>query len=439
MNKSKSELISGFSKLNKIDKLNAIASLYDDPDAVKKEFMSFWHSDSKVQQRLDEFSENTIANYFFPFGVLPNLKINGEIFTVPMVIEESSVVAAASKSAKFWQDKGGFHASVVSMHKVGQVHFIWNDSADNLLKAFPLLKNKFIEETAHLTQNMRERGGGIIDIELVDFTHQESGYYQFKATFDTCDSMGANFINSCLEEFARIFTNWVADSTTMRQPHIIMSILSNYTPHCLVKAWVECPIETLGPQEGLTPNDFAWKFSKAVRVAELDIHRATTHNKGIFNGIDAVVLATGNDFRAVEACGHTHAARNGRYSSLTHLSLNDNYFKYVLEIPMALGVVGGLTTLHPMVRRALEMLGQPSAEDLMKIAACVGLANNFGALRSLTTTGIQKGHMKMHLLNILNHFNASDPEKENAIAYFKTNKVSFAAVRALLDSYRSKG
>jgi hydroxymethylglutaryl-CoA reductase len=432
--------LSGFSKLSKNDKLNAVASVFHDPQSVAAELQSFWHDNAELQKRFDEFSENTISNFVFPYGVVPNFMLNGKRYLVPMVIEESSVVAAASKSAKFWADKGGFRAEIVGTEKLGQVHFIWNGSPDKLEQAFPHIRQRMIDETAHITENMRKRGGGVTDIELVNRSNEEPGYFQFKARFETCDSMGANFINSCLEEFASIFKDWCesADglSESERKPHIIMSILSNYTPQCLVRAWVECPMEQLGEHEGMSPQEFAWKFEKAVRVAQLDVHRATTHNKGIFNGIDAVVLATGNDFRAVEACGHTHAASSGKYSSLTYLEKSDSHFKYVLEIPMALGVVGGLTGLHPLVKRSLEMLGNPSAPELMQIAACLGLANNFGALRSLTTTGIQKGHMKMHLLNILNHFSATDEEKNQALEYFKTVKVSFSAVRQLLENLR---
>ena len=188
----------------------------------------------------------------------------------------------------------------------------------------------------------------------------------------------------------------------------------------------------------MSPQEFAWKFEKAVRVAHIDPHRATTHNKGIYNGIDAVVLATGNDFRAIEACGHTYASKDGKYTSLSHISLENDTFKFWLEVPMAIGVVGGLTSLHPMVKRSLELLDNPSAEELMMISATAGLANNFGALRSLTTTGIQKGHMKMHLLNIANHFNATDVEKEAAIVYFADKKVSFTTVRDFIDNYRAQ-
>lgn len=175
-----------------------------------------------------------------------------------------------------------------------------------------------------------------------------------------------------------------------------------------------------------------------VKIAEADTFRATTHNKGIFNGIDAVILATGNDFRAVEACGHTYAARSGQYRSLSHAEIKDNTFSLTLEIPMALGTVGGLTTLHPLVKRAMQMLGNPDANELMQIAAVAGLANNFSAVKSLVTDGIQKGHMKMHLLNILKSMDATELEVEAAKKFFVKNVVSFQAVRDFLNNQRNK-
>jgi hydroxymethylglutaryl-CoA reductase len=437
-----SNIPNGFSKLSKIQKLEAVAGQFADPETVKSEFMSYWHADPEKQKVFDEFSENTITNFYFPFGVVPNFMLNGKNMMIPMVIEESSVVAAASKSAKFWSDRGGFRAEVISTVKIGQVHFIWTGKKEILTAQFAHLKNELLTQTKHLTSNMEKRGGGILDIELVDMTEFEPGYYQLKASFETCDSMGANFINSCLEEFALILKDYVSEHAAFeseRNVTVIMSILSNFTPQCVVKTWVECPIPDLGTfDDGLTAEEFAQKFAKAVKVAQVDTYRATTHNKGIYNGIDAIVLATGNDFRAVEACGHTYASRNGKYGSLSEIALSDGMFRYSITVPMALGVVGGLTALHPLARRSIEMLGNPSAPELMMIAAAVGMANNFGALKSLTTTGIQKGHMKMHLLNILNHFEASDAEKEAAVEYFKTHKVSFNATRSFLIAYREE-
>jgi hydroxymethylglutaryl-CoA reductase len=287
---------------------------------------------------------------------------------------------------------------------------------------------------------MEARGGGILDIELVDFTKEEAGYYQLKGTFETCDSMGANFINSVLENFAATLKDEImrysAFTDEEKEVTIIMSILSNYTPHCLVKVKVECPIKDLGKVEAYSPEEFTRRFALGVRIAEIDTHRATTHNKGIFNGIDAVVLATGNDFRAVEAGGHTYAAKNGKYSSLTYFSSENNTFSYTLEIPLALGTVGGLTTLHPVVKRALALLGNPSAKELMMIAATAGLANNFAAIKSMVTVGIQKGHMKMHLLNILNNLHATETEIAAARKHFEQHTVSYQSVRTFLEQQR---
>ena len=433
------KIITGFYKLSKLDKIKEVAQYFENPKETSDLMASFWFSDEEQQDLFDEFSENTISNFHFPFGIAPNVLINDKNYLIPMVIEESSVVAAASNSAKFWSTRGGFHTRIVSTTKIGQVHFLWKGNKEELVANFSELQQELIEGTNEITKNMRKRGGGILGIELVDMRKDIPDYYQLKASFNTLDAMGANFINSCLEEFADILKNFVIRKKEIKEKdvNVIMSILSNYTPECLVEAWVECPVEEFSVMDpDMTADEFVWKFEKAVQIATVDPHRATTHNKGIFNGIDAVVLATGNDFRAVEACGHTFAARDGQYRALTQLKIENGVFRYSLLLPISLGTVGGLTSLHPLAKFTLELLGDPSAEDLMQISAVAGLANNFGALRSLTTKGIQKGHMKMHLLNILNTFAASESEKEAAIEYFKTAKVSFNAVESFLKKER---
>ncbi|MEM6722644.1 MAG: hydroxymethylglutaryl-CoA reductase [Bacteroidota bacterium] len=435
--------VSGFSKMPKRKKLRwVVENFFRNPEEVTRELMSFWHKDEKKQKVFDEFSENTLSNYFLPFGVAPNFKINGSTYCVPMVIEESSVVAAASAGAKFWLNRGGFHAEIVDTKKAGQVHFSWKGPAEKLKHHFPKIKMALVQGTNEMTARMRERGGGILDIQLVDMTHLEADYYQLKCDFETCDSMGANFINSVLEEFAEILSNYIAASSDFaaheKQVTIIMSILSNYTPECLVRSWVECPVEELGQVGDLDAATFAKKFEKAVRIAHLDVSRATTHNKGIFNGIDAVALSTGNDFRAIEACGHTYASRTGQYASLSFCEVKDGKFKFWIDFPIAVGTVGGLTSLHPLARRSLEMLGNPGAQELMEIMVSVGLAQNFAAVRSLVTTGIQKGHMKMHLVNILNHMEATEKEIKAALSHFKDKVVSFTAVREFLDLLRNE-
>jgi len=437
MNKS----ISGFSKLSKRKKLQWIVeNFFKDPENVMRELMSHWHQNEEQQRVLDGFSENTISNYVLPFGVAPNFVINDKTYVLPMVIEESSVVAAASSAAKFWMNRGGFKAKVIATKKVGQVHFSWSGNVEKLNSVFEELDAQLRTDVSHITANMENRGGGILDISLLDMTHLEGDYLQLKVNFETCDSMGANFINSVLEEFGRSLKNFVATHEIFEKKEkeltIIMAILSNYTPECLVRAWVECPVKDLGKHGELDASSFAEKFCKAIRIAHIDPHRATTHNKGIFNGIDAVVLATANDFRAVESCGHTYAARDGQYRSLSYCSVENGIFKFWLDLPIALGTVGGLTKLHPVARRSLELLGNPSASQLMEIIAVAGLAQNFAAIKSLVTTGIQKGHMKMHLLNILNHLGANEKEVPETVNYFKDKVVSFSAVRDFLDLMR---
>ncbi len=425
--------ISGFSKLTKSKKIDWIVETYFSNKAeAKKIIKQYWNSNIALQNLHDEFIENTITNYYLPFGVAPNFLINGKMHTIPMAIEESSVVAAASKAAKFWLAHGGFKTKVLSTTKIGQVHFMYSGDFKTLERFFNTVKNQLITDASPITKNMEKRGGGVLDIVLKDKTEAISGYYQLHATFDTQDAMGANFINSCLEQFAKTFKA-EAENLLQETIEIVMSILSNYVPDCLVRAEVSCKLEDL-PED-----DFdAEKFVQAVRIAEVEPYRAVTHNKGIMNGIDAVVLATGNDFRAVEAGVHAYAARNGKYSSLTHAKIENGVFTFWMEIPLALGTVGGLTNLHPLVKLALELLHKPSAKELMQIVAVAGLAQNFGALRSLTTTGIQEGHMKMHLMNILNQMEATEVEKEKIVHHFKTNTVTHSAVVEAFNALRSK-
>ena len=433
--------ISGFSKLSKEEKIKWIASEYfSTPTEAVALLKNYWNSDEKIQQLHDEFIENTITNFYIPLGVAPNFLINGKYSTIPMAIEESSVVAAAAKAAKFWSTRGGFKTTVLNTEKIGQVHFIYKGDVSKLNLFFAQNKNKFFSETESITTNMQKRGGGIIDLVLKDKTDFLPNYFQLHATFETKDSMGANFINSCLEQFSKTLKqeahNYSLFSETEKEIEVVMSILSNYVPNCIVRAEVSCPIADLEEKQIPNPFEFADKFVQAVQIAEVEPYRAVTHNKGIMNGVDAVVLATGNDFRAVEAGVHAYASRNGKYSSLSHAKIEDGIFTFWLEIPLALGTVGGLTSLHPLVKLSLEMLEKPSAKELMQFVAVAGLAQNFAALRSLTTTGIQEGHMKMHLNNIINQFEATPEERLLIQNHFKKNTVSHSAVVTFIEHLR---
>lgn len=436
--------VTGFSKMTKEQKIQWLSQELDGEAAeLVLDMPLYWHQNPELQKRMDEFSENTLTNFDMPFGIAPNFLINGKIYSVPMVIEESSVVAAASLGAKFWLDRGGFSSQVISTRKVGQVHFLWQGDKQKLQSFFDLSKEALLLSVKDLTYNMEKRGGGVLSIELIDMTDKMENYFQLKLGFETCDAMGANFINSILEHVAQTFKFRASleksFSSAEKDVQVIMSILSNYTPECLVECSVECAIDELGTfADGMSARNFAERFATAVRIAQIDPNRAVTHNKGIMNGVDAVVLATGNDFRAIEACAHAYASRDGQYRSLSSVCLSDDKFKFSIRIPLAVGTVGGLTSLHPLARTSLAILEQPSAMELMQVMAAVGLAQNFGAVKSLVTTGIQKGHMKLHLLNVLSQLGATPLQVEMGKEYFSDKVVSFTAVRNFLESLNQR-
>lgn len=425
--------IEGFSKLSKEEKIEWISTKYtDNSKETKATIKRYWNTDKELQKLHDEFIENTITNFYLPLGIAPNFLINDKLYAIPMAIEESSVVAAASKAAKFWLHRGGFKTEVLGTEKIGQVHFMYKGDHHKLEAFFNGIKPKLLEETISITKNMNKRGGGITDILLRNKNKDLKDYYQLHCTFETLDAMGANFINSCLEQLALtlkrealVYSEFTEEEKNIE---IVMSILSNYVPNCLVKAEVNCPVENLKEGNEISSMEFAEKMVRAVNIAKVEPFRAVTHNKGIMNGIDAVVLATGNDFRAVEAGVHAYASKDGQYTSLTHASIENGIFRFWIEIPLALGTVGGLTSLHPLAKMALDILDRPSAKELMQLVAVAGLAQNFAAVRSLVTTGIQQGHMKMHLMNILNQMQATESEKNALVHHFKKNSVTHSAV-----------
>lgn len=410
--------VSGFSKLTKEQKINWLSTeVLGEQVEVQSLLKKYWNRDDKLQSLHDDFIENAVSNYYLPFGVAPNFVINGKSFAVPMVIEESSVVAAASLIAKQWSVLGGFRTSVLGTEKIGQVHLKFSGSFAELQDYFDNKNSEILKATNPLTVNMRKRGGGIVGMELKDKTAELENYFQVHVKFQTADSMGANFINSCLEAIAGVLRS--------DKVEVIMSILSNYVPDCKARAEVSCAIEDLPVKN---PEEFARKFKEAVDIARIEPYRAVTHNKGIMNGVDAVVLATGNDFRAVEAGVHAYAARDGQYRSLSNCSIEDGEFRFWIELPLALGTVGGLTALHPLAQFAMDLLGRPNASELMQITAAVGLAQNFGALRALVTSGIQKGHMKMHLSNILNQEEVFGDLRLQVEDYFKERTITHKEV-----------
>ena len=434
---SNNTFIQGFSKLNRKQRGEA---LWVD-EKIRKTWEKFDHADILLQKRLSSFSENYVANYSLPMGIAPNFLIDGEIYHIPMVMEESSVVAAASKAAKFWFQMGGFKTKSISNNKEGQILFYWKGDFQALKSKEKLLEIFLRKNVKTITKRMIERGGGITQIQLVDFSHQISNGKQLKVHFNTCESMGANFINTVLEEMGKIlpefFSNPVNNLDRWETPKILMAILSNYTPKNSILMAAECRYDDLVFKDSATRGKaYAEKFAAAIEWANKDMYRAVTHNKGIMNGIDAVVLATGNDFRTVEAAAHAYASRGGKYTSLSKLVLNSQTFELQLELPLALGVVGGLTHLHPLAKANLQLLGNPDTQKIMKISASAGLANHFSAIHALISTGIQSGHMKMHLNNLLIKLKASPDEAEKAKDFFQDKAVYFHHLKTFIDELR---
>ena len=430
--------IIGFSKLSRDKKISWISKNFlNNSNKFESILNKYLNDDKKIQSIHNSLSENVISNFHLPYSVSPNFLINNKNYCIPLVTEESSVVAALSNSSKFWYDRGGFKSKVLSKIKTGQVHFKYDGNAESLKKFIKENQHILIESTDRITQKMRERGGGLSNIKLVNKSKELKSYYQLNVDFNTIDSMGANFINSCLEIISKKFKELLNDSSQFKESEknieVIMSILSNYTPECIVESSVECKIDDLGEIDEMSSKEFALKFKNAFDIANVDIGRAVTHNKGIMNGIDAVLISTGNDFRAVEAGIHAYASSSGKYKSLSECTIIDNIFKIKLKIPLSIGTIGGITDIHPMVKLSLKLLDNPTSDNLMNIICSVGLAQNYAAVKSLVTSGIQKGHMKMHLINLLIKQNATKDQIDKSEEYFKDKDINSQSVKDFLD------
>lgn len=438
------KIINGFSKMPRKKKIQVLSEIVIDREGLVHDLDTHLHPDLSYQKIYEALSENVMSNFYLPYSLAPNFIINNHYYIVPMVTNESSVVAAASAAAKYWAERGGFRSDVISAIKTGQIHFSWFGDYDRLKLSFDRIKPELISATNDLTENMRRRGGGIIDIELRNKTEDIPGYYQLHFTFDTKDAMGANFINSVLEKSASIFESLVRRHTVLslkeRRMEIIMSVLSNHSPQCVVETSVECSIDDLDSgRKDLSGEKFAEKFKMAIDIANIDINRAVTNNKGIYNGIDAVALATGNDFRALEAQGHVWAVHDGKYRGLSNVNTDGRIFRFTLRLPLTLGATGGITRIHPLAKRSFEIMGNPNSKELMQIFSAVGLASNFSAVKALVTNGIQGGHMRMYLTGILRNFDVNESELKLAKKYFNGKAISYKAVEQFIQQIRKDG
>lgn len=334
--------------------------------------------------------ENVVGIYSLPMGIATNFLLNNKDYLIPMVIEEPSVVAAVSNAAKMFRAGGGFQTHSDEPIMIGQIQLL--DIENPELAKIQILENKdrLIHEANEIGGSIVKRGGGARDIEIRIFENTPIGHMLvIHLLYDTREAMGANAINTAVEHLAPFVEEITGGRVNLR-------ILSNLTDRRKAYAEGMIPAEQLA-REGISGAEAVKSIVEAGIFAELDSYRATTHNKGIMNGIDAVILATGNDWRAVEAGAHAYAARKGIYSSLTRWWQDeDGNLRGSIELPLAVGTVGGATRVHPTAAIALKILGSPSSRELAEIMACVGLAQNLGAIRALATEGIQHGHMRMH-------------------------------------------
>jgi hydroxymethylglutaryl-CoA reductase len=342
----------------------------------------------------DGMIENVIGTFELPLGIATNFTVNGRDYLVPMAVEEPSVVAAASYMARLARGAGGFHTSSDAPVMRAQVQVLRPADPQGARQRLLAARDELIAIANAQDSVLTGLGGGCIDIEVQVFADTPAGAMVIlHLLVDVRDAMGANAVNTMAEAVAPRIAEIAGAPVRLR-------ILSNLADRRLVRARVELPPEAL-TTEALDGAEVAQGVVDAAALAVVDPYRAATHNKGIMNGIDAVVLATGNDWRAIEAGAHAYAARSGRYTSLSRWEIGaGGALVGTLELPMAVGLVGGATKTHPAAQAAVRLMGVTSARELAEVIAAVGLAQNLGALRALATEGIQKGHMTLHARNI---------------------------------------
>mgnify|MGYP000614940891 CR=1 FL=1 len=383
-----SSRIPGFAKMSHKQRIQA---LIDRDFLTQTESSAFLQAEDSFLDQADKFIENCVGAFTLPLGVATNFLIDGREVFIPMAVEESSVVAAASFGAKLARSCGGFFSSPAESIATCQVQFFTDTGEQNPPLLSDDLKHTIKQNAESLFPKLLGRGGGVKDIELRNLA--KPGVHVLHIHVDTCDAMGANIVNTIAEEIGRILPKFIPCRVGSK-------ILTNLTVHRLTK--VRCEIEPeLLEREGFSCEEALQRICEVWEFAYLDPFRAATHNKGIMNGIDPVVIATGNDWRAVEAGCHAYASVSGSYKPLTHWFVNA---KGKLEgnicVPIAVGTVGGMTRLHPAAKASLKLLGYPTASELSSIIASVGLAQNISALRALACEGIQKGHMALHEKNM---------------------------------------
>ncbi|MBS2014231.1 MAG: hydroxymethylglutaryl-CoA reductase, degradative [Deltaproteobacteria bacterium] len=378
----------------------------------------------------DKFVENVIGTYGLPYGVTLNVRVNGQDHVVPMVVEEPSVVAAASNAAKMVRAGGGFTADVDAPLMISQIQLTHVRDAARATAAILAAKDEILAKADAAVPGLVSRGGGARGLEVRTLGEPADAMIVVHVIVDCRDAMGANLINTIAES--------VADRlAALAEGRVGLRILSNLCDKRCVRVRCRVAAEVLATDD-MDGQAVIDGIVNASRFAELDPYRAATHNKGIMNGIDAVVIATGNDWRAVEAGAHAFAARSGRYSPLSIWRRDGDALVGTLELPLALGTVGGTLRVHPSARLSLQMMGVSEAADLAACAAAVGLASNLAAVRALATDGIQRGHMALHARSVALAAGAEGGEVESVAAIIvEARDITVEAARRALGVLRA--
>lgn len=412
---------SGFFKLPMEKRLSEVAEF---ASLTEKERGILSSADSLDADKADHMIENVIGKFALPMGVALNFTINGRDVIVPMVCEEPSVVAACSNAAKMARPSGGFKASSSGNVMIAQIQVMGVPTPSASKSMILEKKGEIIRICNEKDPVLVKMGGGVKDVEVRTIETLEGTMVIVHLLIDTGDAMGANAVNTMAEAVAPYIEEITGGSVELR-------ILSNLADHRLVRARAVWKKEDIGGQEVVD------KILNAYAFAEADPYRATTHNKGIMNGIVPVVIATGNDTRAIESGAHSYAARKGRYTSLTTWEKDENGdLVGSIEMPMAVGLVGGATKIHPAAKTAVKILGIDTAAELGQIIACAGLANNLAAMKALATEGIQRGHMSLHARNLANTVGAKGEVLEIIVKQMvREKKVRIEYAQELFDKY----
>jgi hydroxymethylglutaryl-CoA reductase len=403
---AKSSRLPGFYKLGPAERLAMVA----DWAGLSEADQAVLAGQGLPISQADLMIENVIGTYELPLGIAVNFLVNGRDYLIPMIVEEPSVVAALSNAARLIRAGGGFQAETSRPVMIGQIQVLDVPDMAAAVAAIEANKAGLIEAANCCDKVIVDLGGGALDIQARPFPDTPVGpMLVVHLLFDTRDAMGANAVNTAVESLAPMVAELTGGRTLLR-------ILSNLADQRTATARCTIPAAALD-QADLPGTEVARLIEEANAFAVVDPYRAATHNKGIMNGIDAVCLATGNDWRAVEAGAHSYAARSGHYTALTDWHVDQNGDLYgEITLPLAVGIVGGATKVHPIAKVAMKILSVKSAPELAQIMACVGLAQNLAAIRALATVGIQKGHMRLHARQVAMAAGASEEQVEEIVS-----------------------